>query len=287
MRRNRMALRLLLVLSVTGTSGAAPVAVPEVPVVALVASWAATPWDGYVCSGVQVSESSVLTSAHCVVDTEVAVAPGHSLCEPTSSIPVASSKVHPLFEPTTLLHDVAVLRLPLSPPGDTPLWRAGRKPLSYGEPTAGTAEVIAFGPAGPGQALGCFHQRSKVQIVDSVTCIRELPGVPSDVIWTKICVTPTGPSEACPGWSGGALVRDGRLLGLVSSGVGCSESGSPSLYEPISAREAADLVDAPDLGPDGHGANAVRNLLHETPVPVRVPAHHGQPERTTGDVPRD
>jgi secreted trypsin-like serine protease len=201
------------------------------------------------CSGTLVDPTHVVTAAHCAAlasgagRNPAAFAIGWSA---TGTLPlptwtgVTRVDVHPGYNPTTFVNDIAVLTLAQSIPGATPMVLA--TPALSRTALTGGASVRAAG-YGYTSAGGQASTRSLVAdltvVPDSACRDTRIPyrigsidftGLAVDVT-TAVCAIGVRPAttliiDTCQGDSGGPLYVDTgsgeRLLGLVSVGVGCA-----------------------------------------------------------------
>lgn len=201
---------------------------------AIVQEWAppGQEYEGYVCSAVSLGADIVATAAHCVTGAGGldVVLGGADLC---GAAPVAlrrhvtAVEAHPRFDPLTLSHDLALLRL--SPAATT---RAPGPVLA--DAFAGVHGTVAgYGPSQWAGARPCRPAHRPVVILPATAC----PSRPA----ATLCVagrSQTG-QDACPGASGAPILggthRRPVLLGLVSSGLGCGSTTNPSHYTDTAA----------------------------------------------------
>ncbi|WP_372451821.1 serine protease [Streptomyces oryzae] len=206
---------------------------------------------GQFCGGAIVGPRTAVTAAHClsrevlgaepsqVDDLRVITGRGDLTTTVGKEIAVESSKVNPGYDSRSNRGDIAVLRLaspvpqesviPMAHHGD-PAYRAGA-----------SAQVFGWGDTtGRGSYANTLHA-TRVNVLPDTDCRRAYPGSANGTYDpdTMMCAgLKQGGKDACQGDSGGPLVAQGKLVGLVSWGIGCGERGRPGVYTRISAVES-------------------------------------------------
>lgn len=162
------------------------------------------------CSGVVIGPHTVLTAGHCVaaVDTgQLFVFEGDAVGGPGTAQPVSDARVHPLYDPATFAHDLAVVTL---------RERASAPPLPLGTIDAAAVgeliEVVGFGVTAQG-AGDAGVRRAGTARITGVTSL-------------EITVA-AAPSQPCDTDSGGVGFHPaGVVAGIVSHGdAACMTEG--------------------------------------------------------------
>jgi secreted trypsin-like serine protease len=207
---------------------------------------------GQFCGGALVDVRTVVTAAHClgpevlgaargeVRDLRVISGRGDLETGSGREVPVASVWVDPGYDAATNEQDIAVLALSEPLPEDHPVPVAAAQDAAYAPGTA--AEVYGWGDTSGSGAYASGLRAADVEMVEDSECARAYPRSASGTFGgvfeerSMVCAgTPAGGRDACQGDSGGPLVAKGRLVGLVSWGVGCGEEGRPGVYTRVSA----------------------------------------------------
>ena len=152
------------------------------------------------CSGTLIDPHFVLTAGHCIVP-QIAhgarIVIGSTVDMPTASVPVAGSRVHPAFDPSTLAHDAAILVLAEAAPV-TPV------PLASSAPDVGSVvQIVGWGET----MVGAMDYGTKSSGAAQVTRIDPI----------TFTVAPD-PSQPCKGDSGGPALSSGLVVGITSHG---------------------------------------------------------------------
>ena len=101
-------------------------------------------------------------------------------------------------------------------------------------PSAGSAVIVTgWGALFAGGYSPSQLQQVQVNIVDHEECSRNYRAY-GGVTARMICAgVSQGGKDACQGDSGGPLVSNGKLVGVVSWGVGCAYQGYPGVYSDV------------------------------------------------------
>jgi trypsin len=108
-------------------------------------------------------------------------------------------------------------------------------PVATDEPSAGqTAVATGWGTVSSGSSsLSSQLQAVVIQIVSREEC-NEAYAAYGGITENMICAAVIGGGkDACQGDTGGPLVVDGALVGVVSWGVGCAEENYPRVYSNV------------------------------------------------------
>lgn len=140
--------------------------------------------------------------------------------------------VHTAYDSHTMENDIAVLRVSMPFTSDSVLYP---EPIALGVPTTGTkCHLAGWGATTEGSNNASPNlMRVNLEIVDTQRCNISYQGM----IGAKMfCAgTMTGGRDACQGDSGGGLMCEGVITGVVSFGYGCGRPRFPGVYTDVSA----------------------------------------------------
>jgi trypsin len=187
------------------------------------------------CGGSIISPNHVVTAAHCVIDhpaSKFSIRAGSSSSKSGGVVVnVSSSAVHPKYNTATFDNDIAILtladRLTFGPGvGPVGLPDDGARSLSIG------AEVVVsgWGSVQEDRPESPTLQAVTVSVVNMDDCRANYSDVGA-ITESMFCAGAwDGGKDACHGDSGGPVVANGVLVGVVSWGFGCAMKGYPGVY---------------------------------------------------------
>ncbi|MEV8376649.1 serine protease [Kribbella sp. NPDC056861] len=190
------------------------------------------------CGAALVRANKIITAAHCIIkpaNTFLAIQGRPDLTDTSvgRASGIRSIWIHPGYNKTENRYDFAVLTL------SRPLNGVPLLPLEL-DPKADRKGVVptVYG-WGDTQDTGPADTLSKLAVPDlgDATCLaNEEYKTNGYSAATNVCAGYVdGGRDACQGDSGGPLVLNGRLLGTVSWGKGCAESGYPGVYAQVAS----------------------------------------------------
>ncbi|XP_037955612.1 trypsin alpha-like [Teleopsis dalmanni] len=187
------------------------------------------------CGGSIYNAKIIVTAAHClqnVAASSLQIRAGSTYWNSGGVVvKVAAFKNHEGYNPSTMINDIAVIRLSSSLPLGTNIKAIS---LATYDPVNGASAVVSgWGTLSYGSSsIPATLQYVNVNIVSRTQCASSSYGYGSSVKATMICAAASG-KDACQGDSGGPLVSGGALVGVVSWGYGCAYASYPGVYSNV------------------------------------------------------
>ncbi|MEU6248085.1 serine protease [Glycomyces sp. NPDC047010] len=191
-----------------------------------------TPWERQFCGGSVISETVVLTAAHCVEGTEDAselvVFSGSVDLESDAVVETAVSDFHiaaDFNDPIAMANDWALLLL--SEPVDVEPIALSAEPEEFA-----TLETAGWGNTG--EEYPVVAEWVEVPFVSDADCEAAYPDEVDAASMLCAGDLANGGVDSCQGDSGGPIMTPAGdeqiLVGIVSWGYGCAEAGNPGVY---------------------------------------------------------
>ncbi len=201
------------------------------------------------CGGTFISETVVMTAAHCVADgwQGMRVAGGHRLNKDLTNdktVTATDVVVHEHYDANTNDNDIALVFLKSEELGRL----GGRvKPAHNSDvldlpETAHNAIVSGWGSISSGGTYPDELREVTVPIITNAQC-KSAGGYYDDVNEREVCAGDwdQGGIDSCQGDSGGPLFveKDGKVevIGIVSWGEGCADKKKPGVYSRVASHK--------------------------------------------------
>ncbi|KAL7735790.1 hypothetical protein ACLKA6_017796 [Drosophila palustris] len=188
----------------------------------------------HVCGGVIYSKDIIITAAHCVEGTSVTLmkvrvgANQHN--SGGSLIPVTRYTIHEQYNPQLKYYDIALVRLSTQLTYSLSVKAIG---LASTSPKSGAdVSVSGWGFTEESGATGFANSLQVVhlQIIARNECASAKYGYGWDFVGEEMICAASDNKDACTGDSGGPMVSDRLLAGIVAWGYGCARTNYPGVY---------------------------------------------------------
>lgn len=191
------------------------------------------------CGASIISPTFALSAAHCtenIIVSQMGVRAGSATHNSGGTVfPLSAVTNHPEYIIGDFPFDICVLEL-----SQAIVFGVGIQPIALpvqGQTTAAglTSTVSGWGwTVENGGQLSLILQVIDVPVVDQELCNELYSGMITD---NMICagLVDVGGKDACQADSGGPMVVENQLAGVVSFGAGCARPGFPGVYSRVAA----------------------------------------------------
>ncbi|XP_058826019.1 trypsin-1-like [Topomyia yanbarensis] len=199
---------------------------------------------GHFCGGSLINNRTVLTAAHCLVDSNnLKRAPSYfrvvggnvnrMQAAGTEIRDISRVVIHEKYNPKNFEHDIGILILTEPIPNTHPTFRSIS--LTTVTPSAGTiCQTSGWGTIKFGQNIATEQLLAVNITVQPLDQCNKPNSYNGSLKPGMFCVGQfEGGRDACQGDSGGPLVCNGVLAGVVSHGVECAKPGYPGIYSDV------------------------------------------------------
>ncbi|KAL3276631.1 hypothetical protein HHI36_012003 [Cryptolaemus montrouzieri] len=193
--------------------------------------------DGDLCGGAILDQNHVLTAAHCTFQKDASdiVIRAGSQYRDRDGITVQAEEIfqHENFDPESFENDIAVIKLETDLNFDATVGLISLPSSGEDVEEFRLATVTGYGWISDHGPFADSLQKVDLPIISTDTCKMIYPGQITD---TMFCAGyQEGGKDACPGDSGGPMVLDGKVIGIVSFGPDCAAAGQPGAYTKVSS----------------------------------------------------
>nr|XP_019543397.2 trypsin delta-like [Aedes albopictus] len=198
------------------------------------------------CGGTLLSLRHVLTAAHCITDIQgipMSASRIQAMADDLNVLPKMGSatrqvrqakslNIHDKYNPTTLANDLALVSLVSEFTKTNSLYPSKR--ASSAPPPGQLCSLAGWGVVVENsQTISPSLQRVNLEVISFQHCNAAYQGA---LVKGMMCASAPG-RDACQGDSGGALICQNRVAGVVSFGSGCAHPTYPGVYMDITHYE--------------------------------------------------
>ncbi|KAM7354830.1 seminase-like [Cochliomyia hominivorax] len=197
----------------------------------------------FICGGSLITPKCVLTAAHCVsgnpASSLIINAGTSKLSVPGIQRQVEKTFVSSLYSPLTLDMDVAILKL------TEPLRGQNIATIPLCSQRPGNNEYVrisGWGITSETNQLPPNQVRTvNVRVISKANCSKSYAGK-AYISSTMFCASVPGQRDSCSGDSGGPVVYNGQVCGIVSWGFGCGREEFPGVYTNVASMRVSLFV---------------------------------------------
>lgn len=190
-----------------------------------------------ICGGALINSNHVLTAAHCTDDLSAKYmtvrAGSNSKVEGGSIIQVEQIIQHPQYNGLIKDYDISILKLAQPVTFGRNIKAISLQSQGVDVSSGSKALISGWGKTQPKDKTSpSTLQKVEVEVIGLQECKDHYKQNP--VTERMFCATADG-KDSCKGDSGGPLIANNKLIGLVSWGRGCGKAKYPGVYTKISA----------------------------------------------------